>query len=79
MSKVFWSTYFRVPACALVFAAGYLASLYFPIISEWSNAKLVRDILSEVSNAHFDKVVSDEHFAYALACMIVSVATGGFA
>ena len=76
MSKILWSTYFRVPACALVFAVGYFASLYFPIISEWSNAKLVRDILSEVSNGHFDKVVSNEHFAYALACMIVSTAAG---
>ena len=76
MSRVLWSAYFRVPVCILVFALGYFISLHAPIISEWSNAQLVRDVLSDVSNGNINKIVTDERFAYALACMIVSTAAG---
>ena len=76
MSKVLWSAYFRAPACFVVFALGYFGSLYLPILSDWSNAHLVRNVLSEVSNGNFGQIVKDERFAYALACMIVSTAVG---
>jgi len=75
MPQFFWSTYFRAPACALVFVLGYLVSLTFPIVSEWSNGRLVLAVLSEVANGYFENV-SEPKFAYALACVIVSSATG---
>jgi hypothetical protein len=73
--RFIWSSYFRLPAFALAFAAGYSASLLFPIISEWSNGELVLKVLSEAAKAEFGNVSRPE-FAYALASAIVSAATG---
>jgi hypothetical protein len=75
MPRLLWSSYFRFPACILVFALGYLASTRFPIISDWGNGKLVLSVFSEVSAGRFENVSRPE-FAYALASAIVSVATG---
>ena len=75
MPRFFWSSYFRVPACALLFVIGYLISLSFPIVSEYSNGHRVLVVLSEVSHGQFTNV-SEPTFAYALACAIVSSATG---
>ena len=75
MPGFLWSSYFRVPACVLLFSLGYLVSLMFPIVSEWSDGHRVLVVLSEVANGQFENV-SEPDFAYALACAIVSSATG---
>jgi hypothetical protein len=75
MPRLLWSSYFRFPACILVFVLGYLVSTLFPIISDWSNGTLVLSVFSEVSAGRFESV-SKPNFAYALASAIVSVATG---
>jgi hypothetical protein len=58
-----------------LFVAGYWASLYLPILSEWTNEGLVLRILSEVSAGRYEEV-STPAFAYALACTIVATAGG---
>ena len=75
MSRLRWSPWFRLPAFVAVFALGYSASLFLPIISHWSNGALVRKILTEVAGGNVSSV-SNHEFAYALACVIVSSATG---
>jgi hypothetical protein len=75
MPRLLWSSYFRFPACILVFILGYLASTRLPIISDWSNGRLVLSVFSEISAGRFENVSKPE-FAYALASAIVSVAAG---
>jgi hypothetical protein len=56
MPRFVWSTYFRAPLFAGLFALGYWASLHLPIISEWANESLVVQVLSEVAAGHYDDV-----------------------
>lgn len=74
MKSLLWSPLLRLPAFAVLFAAGYGLSYLLPVLSTKSNFGILRDVIGEVGRGDFDKVGHSE-FAFALACAIVSTAT----
>src|SRR5262245_21373675 len=73
--KIIWSPFFRFPLFTIFLLIGFALSYLFPIISSKSDAGLVFQIIGQVSHGDFQNI-SNESFAYALACMIVSFAAG---
>jgi hypothetical protein len=75
MKLTAWSPILRVPAFIILLIVGYALSYLLPILSTKSNLALVTQVFSEVSRGNL-KNVSSAQFAYALACSIVSGASG---
>lgn len=60
----------------IAFLGGYALSTFFPLLNSWSNFSIVIKILSEVFFENKFVGLSDQIFAYALACSIISTAFG---
>jgi hypothetical protein len=75
MKLSLWSPIFRVPAFIALFAAGYWLSSHLPVLSSKSNLQGVGSAFVDIGQGNLEPV-SNAEFAYALACSIVSTASG---
>jgi len=73
VKAMIWSPMLRFPLFIALFAVGYAASYYLPLIATKSNLDLVGSVGAEIGRGKFENVGHPE-FAFALACVIVSVA-----
>jgi len=73
VKAMIWSPMLRFPLFIALFAVGYAASYYLPLIATKSNLDLVGSVRAEIGRGKLENVGHRE-FAFALACVIVSVA-----
>jgi Mg2+ and Co2+ transporter CorA len=76
ISRMVGSKWLRRVLFVVTFLCGYAGSTVFPLLSTWSNLGLVGRTLSDVFFESKFAGLSEQLFAYALACSIVSIAFG---
>ena len=76
VAKLIGNKWLRRILFAVAFVGGYASSTILPLLSTWSDLGLVRRTLSDVFFGGSFVGLSEQLFAYALACSIVSTAIG---
>lgn len=72
----YYSAWIRRTLFIVAFIVGYAASTSLPLMTTWSNFSIVIQVVSEVFFEGRFSGLSDQLFAYALACSIISIAFG---
>ena len=76
LAKLIGNNWLRRILFVVVFLGGYAGSTNLPLLSTWSDLGLVRGTLSDVFFSGSFVGLSEQLFAYALACSIISIAFG---